>query len=109
MVSRLVSGHRRFRYRRIARRAVRDLEDYVASGFEVVGVVGVAGSPSCGVDTTLDLGRALKTLGSTAPIRPASRSNQPIRGREIGGTGEGRVNRSSQRRHRSTLNPCALQ
>jgi hypothetical protein len=53
---------------------VRDLEDYLESGFEVVGVVGVAGSPSCGVNTTLDLGRALKTIGSCPLSSPATGS-----------------------------------
>jgi hypothetical protein len=53
---------------------VRDLKDYLESGFEVVGVVGVAGSPSCGVDTTLDLGRALKAIGSCPLSAPASGS-----------------------------------
>jgi uncharacterized protein YbbK (DUF523 family) len=64
IASGLLRGYLRLRYRRIARRVARDVEDYVASGFEVVGVVGVAGSPSCGVDTTLDLGCALRAVGS---------------------------------------------
>src|SRR5215471_7303757 len=39
----------RWRYRRLAKEVVRDIEDYVRSGFGVVGIVGVGGSPSCGV------------------------------------------------------------
>ena len=54
----------RFRYRRLARAVARDIEDYVGSGFDVVGVVGVAGSPSCGAVTTLDLAASLRALGS---------------------------------------------
>ena len=39
-------------------RSSADVEDYQASGLSVRGLVGVAGSPSCGVHTTLDLPRA---------------------------------------------------
>ena len=46
-------------YDRLARRAAHDMSDYVESGFDVVGVVGVGASPSCGVTTTLDLDRAI--------------------------------------------------
>jgi hypothetical protein len=52
------------RYRPLARAVVRDIQDYVDSGFEVVGVVGVAGSPSCGVRRTLDLAAAVRALGA---------------------------------------------
>jgi hypothetical protein len=52
----------RWRYGRLAKEVVRDIEDYVRSGFEVVGIVGVGGSPSCGVCTKLDLGRSLDVV-----------------------------------------------
>ena len=48
----------RWRYAHHARAVVRDVEDYHASGLSVRGLVGVAGSPSCGVHTTLGLPRA---------------------------------------------------
>jgi uncharacterized protein YbbK (DUF523 family) len=51
-------------YQRMAREVVRDIEDYVRSGFEVVGIVGVGGSPSCGVCTALDLGRSLEVIAA---------------------------------------------
>ena len=35
-------------YRRLAKEVVKDVEDYLRSGFEVIGIVGVGGSPSCG-------------------------------------------------------------
>jgi predicted secreted protein len=54
----------RMRYRPLARAVVRVIQDYVDSGFEVVGVVGVAGSPSCGVRRTLDLAAAVRALGA---------------------------------------------
>jgi predicted secreted protein len=55
-------GYTRWIYRRLARRIVRDLEDYLRSGFEVVGIVGIGGSPSCGVVRTLDLRRSLPVI-----------------------------------------------
>lgn len=70
--SRLVKGYLRFRYRRLAATVLRDLEDYVDSGFDIVGVVGVAGSPSCGVNTTLDLGLALRAIGSCPRSGPTA-------------------------------------
>jgi predicted secreted protein len=50
------------RYRRLARRIACDIADYRDSGFEVVAIVGVGGSPSCGVATTLDLDGAVAAL-----------------------------------------------
>lgn len=60
---RLVWPYLRIRYRRLARRVARDVEDYVSSGMDVVAVVGVAGSPSCGVTTTMDPPTSLYALG----------------------------------------------
>lgn len=54
----------RVRYWRMAREVVRDIEDYVRSGFEVVGIVGIGGSPSCGVCTTLDIGRSIEAVAA---------------------------------------------
>lgn len=52
-------AHTRRVYRRLAARVAADMADYVRSGVEVVGIVGVGDSPSCGVHRTLDLRRAL--------------------------------------------------
>ena len=52
----------RWIYGRLAKEVVRDIEDYVRSGFEVVGIVGVGGSPSCGVCTRLDLRRSFEVV-----------------------------------------------
>jgi predicted secreted protein len=71
----------RFRYRRLARAVARDIEDYVGSGLDVVGVVGVAASPSCGAGTTLDLAASLRALG----LVPARRHHQGLD--EPGGCG----------------------
>jgi predicted secreted protein len=55
------------RYRRLARRIACDIADYRDSGFEVVEIVGVGGSPSCGVATTLDLDGAVAALARGRP------------------------------------------
>ncbi len=58
----LFGCYTRIVYRRLAAAAGRQIADYVNSGFEVVGVVGVADSPSCGVMRSLDLHGALDAL-----------------------------------------------
>lgn len=45
----------RWAYRAMARKVAAQLDDYVSSGFSVVGIVGIDGSPTCGVGTTIDL------------------------------------------------------
>lgn len=61
------------RYRHIATRIAHQIQDYQDSGFTVIAVVGVDGSPSCGVHTTLDLDRAFDHLAAldVARITPA--------------------------------------
>jgi uncharacterized MAPEG superfamily protein len=54
----------RLMYWRLARRVAQDIADYQRSGFEVVGIVGVAASPSCGVATTLDLKQSFEVVAS---------------------------------------------
>ena len=54
----------RLRYRLLARHVAREIADYVSSGVEVVGLVGVGGSPSCGVRTTLDLRQSIEALAA---------------------------------------------
>ena len=51
-------------YASMARAVARDVEDYVRSGFDVVAIVGVGASPSCGVSTTLDASRSLACAAS---------------------------------------------
>jgi hypothetical protein len=58
----LFRWYTRWVYWRLAKEVVRDIEDYVRSGFEVVGIVGVGGSPSCGVCSRLDLRRSLEVV-----------------------------------------------
>jgi predicted secreted protein len=57
-----LTAYTALRYRLLARRVAAQIADYQNSGFEVVGVVGVDASPTCGVTTTLDLNAALKAI-----------------------------------------------
>ena len=52
-------------YRQIAKEVIEEIRDYRESGFEVVGIIGVAGSPSCGVNTTLDMKKSIEFLANT--------------------------------------------
>ena len=56
-------------YRRLARRVAADVADYVSAGFDVVEIVGVAASPSCGVSATLDLDGAVEAMARCDPHR----------------------------------------
>ncbi len=63
----------RWRYHALALSVAREIADYERSGMSVAGVVGVGGSPSCGVRTTLDMRRSLDVLASYSgnmPDRP---------------------------------------
>jgi uncharacterized protein YbbK (DUF523 family) len=60
----LFRAYTRWVYRHLARRIVRHMEDYARSGCEVVGVVGVGDSPSCGVRHTLDIRRSLPVIAA---------------------------------------------
>ena len=51
-------------YWRLARQVARDVADYQRSGVTVAGIVGIGTSPSCGVNTTLDLRASLDVLAA---------------------------------------------
>lgn len=59
-------------YRRLARRAARDVADYERSGVAVAGFVGIGASPSCGVRTTLDL-RSSMDVVARCPLAALTR------------------------------------
>jgi predicted secreted protein len=59
----------RLAYRRLARRVAHEIGDYTRSGYTVQAVVGIGGSPSCGVRTTLDLPTALGTIARCDPAQ----------------------------------------
>jgi hypothetical protein len=54
-------------YRRLARRVARQIADYRACGATVVAVIGVDGSPSCGLTHSLDLPAAADRLAGIDP------------------------------------------
>jgi predicted secreted protein len=60
LVLRLLLWHTRRIYRRIANQVAQQVADYQLAGCEVIGIVGVDGSPSCGVHRTLDVARFLR-------------------------------------------------
>jgi uncharacterized protein YbbK (DUF523 family) len=55
-------AYTRLVYRRLARAVAADIVDYRRSGIDVVAIVGVKGSPSCGVLETLDMEGAVGAL-----------------------------------------------
>jgi predicted secreted protein len=59
-------------YARLARAVAREILDYRRCGVEVAGLVGIGGSPSCGVATTLDLPAAVHGL-TRCPVRRLDR------------------------------------
>lgn len=42
-------------FKRMAKEVVSEIKDYIDSGFELMGIIGIQGSPSCGVSASLDL------------------------------------------------------
>jgi predicted secreted protein len=74
-------------YRRLARQAASQIQDYLASGFEVLGIIGVDGSPSCGVQTTMNLERAFVQVGRLQPAVTTANVNSIVRRNAIGGRG----------------------
>ncbi len=67
------------RYGRLARTVTRDIMDYRRCGVDVAGLVGIGGSPSCGVRTTLDLGAAVTALTRC----PAARLDRHVLNQDI--------------------------
>ncbi len=63
----VVRSYSRWVFRQLARRIAAQIADYVESGFTVEAVIGVDGSPSCGVATTVDVRGALRDIGSADP------------------------------------------
>jgi predicted secreted protein len=74
--------------RRLARQAAAQVEDYRRAGFTVVGIVGVDGSPSCGVRKTLDVKESLSAIGRLRENAATAREmNDIVRGCAVPGTG----------------------
>lgn len=63
----LFLAYTRLAYHRLARRVAAQVADYRRSGHSVESVLGVGGSPSCGVRTTLDLPAVLDDIAGREP------------------------------------------
>jgi len=74
----VVRAYLRLRYAHLARRVARDIDDYARCGFAVRGIVGVAGSPSCGVHSTLDLRQAAAALAARRQAPTAAWMNTEV-------------------------------
>ncbi len=74
-------------YRRLARQVATQVEDYLASGFTVLGIVGIDGSPSCGVQRTVDVKHALAAFGRLPLTANVPRVNAIVRESVIPGRG----------------------
>lgn len=68
----------RLAYRKLARQVAAQVEDYVVSGFSVLGVVGIDGSPSCGVQKTLDLRRSAHELSRTDALTTSTEQQNAL-------------------------------
>jgi hypothetical protein len=74
-------------YRRLAAAVAQQVADYVHSRFIVLGVVGVDGSPSCGVATTLDVHDVGGLLSLSPEAITVDRLNAWVRQQAKPGTG----------------------
>jgi len=54
------------RYNKIAQEVVNNITDYRNSGFDIIGIVGVSASPTCGVHTTIDITKFTEFLGNSS-------------------------------------------
>ncbi len=58
----------RSKFREVAQIVVKQIKDYLALGFDVVGIMGMNPSPSCGVDLTKGKGTMLGTSRDTSEV-----------------------------------------
>jgi uncharacterized protein YbbK (DUF523 family) len=63
----LFIAYTKVRYWLLARHVAAEVRDYRRSGYTIAGIVGVAGSPSCGITTTLDVHRWVDVVGRYRP------------------------------------------
>ncbi len=89
-------------YRRLARRIAAQIDDYERSGLRVRGVIGIDGSPSCGVHTTIDAGRFVDAMLRVEVARfSTAAQNAMVRGFAAPGRGLfiDELARALERRH----------
>lgn len=92
-------AYTRWRYRLLARAVATQSADCRRSGVDVVAVLGVDGSPSCGVQQSLDPARALEGLAHVDP-RTVTSSDINAIVRDSACTGAGMYSRALQRQLR---------
>ena len=63
----IARAYSRIVFHRLATRVASEIADYVDAGFTVEAVIGVDGSPSCGVATTVDMRGALRDIAAADP------------------------------------------
>jgi predicted secreted protein len=81
-------AYTRWRYRRLARAVAAQAADYQRSGLDMAAVLGVDGSPSCGLEQTLDTARVLDGLVHVDPDTVAAAEvNAIVRGEVSAGSG----------------------
>jgi predicted secreted protein len=86
---RLVLWYTRLRYRCLARQVVREIAQYREANVDVIGIVGVGASPSCGVTTTLDIPCSFQTLAG-CPLAAIDRTllnERAVAGCRVAGEG----------------------
>jgi predicted secreted protein len=100
----LFLAYTKWRFGRLARQVVASVADYQRSGYHVVGIVGVDGSPSCGVHLTLDVERAADALAACDPAATDARqlNEQVVSANLVPGSGlfTAAVAREAERRRR---------
>jgi predicted secreted protein len=93
--------------RKLAKQMRNQVKDYVSSGFTVAGIIGVDGSPTCGVHRTLDAKRSLELVGRLSESSRAKDMNAIVETCLAEGSGTFIESlRNQLRRHR--LNPPFL-
>lgn len=78
--TRYLEGACRRSYRRLSRGVAAQVEDYGASGFSVLGIVGIDGSPSCGLHKTINVRDAIDAMARLEPSTiSVERQNEMVR------------------------------
>jgi predicted secreted protein len=69
-------------YKKIAKEVLKDIKDYKNSDFEVLGIVGVSASPTCGVNTSIEITKFINFLegSSIKDINRKQLNEQYIKG-----------------------------
>lgn len=70
----LFMGYTRFRYRQIAETVANEIIDYEKAGYEVTGILGIDGSPTCGVLKGMNMKKAFDFYASCS-LKSLARSD----------------------------------